>query len=232
MLDFFSKKVYNRATKDIERNCWIFDKKITFKLYRRREMAKKGGKGGEQPQAPKIDITLRKGFEEKAWKGKRISLVAIIRENGKPAANKVVSFFCQEEHVGDEETDAEGKAFHTHLLKKGGDHKMTATCGSARSNTVSIQMIKKKQESVVIRARPLHKCGAEHFVSFIVFSNGTPLEGAILRVQSCAGSFALKPTNAAGETFALITIPEDARDLVCIIKHEGSTASTWQNYFK
>lgn len=194
-------------------------------------MAKKGGKGGEQPQTPKIEVTLKKEGEEKDWKGKRIMLVATIRENGKPAANKVISFFCQEEHVGDEETDSEGKAHHAHLLKKGGEHKMTAACGSARSNTISID-IKKKEGKIVIRSRPLYKDEAEHFVSFLVFSEGVPLQGAILRVQSCAGSFILEPTHADGETCAIITIPKNARDLVCIIKHESSAVSIWQNYFR
>lgn len=194
-------------------------------------MGKKGGKGGGQPQTPKMDVTLKKEREEKDWKGKRITLVATVREGGKPAASKVVSFFCKEEHIGDEETNADGKAAHTHLLKKGGAHEIAATCGTARSNTVAIE-IKKNHESVVIRSWPLYKDEAEHFVSFKVSSNGTPLEGAVLRVQSCAGSFTLEPTKADGETCAIITIPSNARDLVCIIKHEGSTASIWQNYFK
>lgn len=194
-------------------------------------MAKKGKKDGGQPQAPKIEISLVKEREEKDWKGKRIALVATVRENGKPAANKVVSFFCQEEHIGDEETDIDGRTPHSHLLKKGGEHTMTATCGSARSNSISIE-IKKKQENVVIRSHLLIKEKREHFVSFMVSSGGAPLEGAILRVQSCVGSFTLEPTRANGETCAIITVPEHARDLVCIIKHESGTASIWQNFFK
>ena len=92
--------------------------------------------------------------------------------------------------------------------------------------------IRRKTENIVIRSDHLIKEGRDNLVSFRVSSGGFPVEGAILCVQSCAGSFTLEPTDSKGETVAIITIPKHARDLVCIIKHEGGTASIWNNYFR
>lgn len=183
-------------------------------------MAKKGGKGGGQPQAPKIEITLRKEREERSFKGKWVLLTATLRENGKPMAKKTVSFFCGDEHIGNGRTDEDGETHHLHLLRKGGVHTMTASYDTAQSNIVTME-IQQKAENIVIRSWHKEKGPGVYLVAFQVLNKDKPVPNTVLRIGTQRIFIDLEPTDVNGMVFKKITVP---RDLVFMIKHESGTS--------
>lgn len=189
-------------------------------------MSKKGGKGGGQSQAPKIEITLRKEKEEKSFKGKWVSLIATIKENGKPMVKKAISFFCGDEHIGGGRTDADGEVHHLHLLKKGGAHVMTAVYETARSNTVTVE-ISQKAENISIKSWHKEKEPGVYLVAFQVLNKDKPVPNTVLRIGTQRIFIDLEPTDMHGMVFKKITVP---RNLVFMIKHE-SGASILKAFF-
>ncbi|OGD24305.1 hypothetical protein A2Z10_00780 [Candidatus Azambacteria bacterium RBG_16_47_10] len=183
-------------------------------------MGKKNKKGGGQPQAPKIEITLRKEREEKSWKGKWVSLIATVKENGRPVVKKAVSFFCGDEHIGDAQTDTDGEAYHIHLLKKGGTHAVTAVYETSRSNTVTVE-IQRKIENIVIQSWYKEKDPGVYLVALRVMDGDKPVPGAVLRMGTQRIFIDLEPTDTYGMVFKKITVP---RNLVFMVIHENGAS--------
>lgn len=184
------------------------------------KMAKKGGKDGGQPQAPKMEVSLRKEKEEKSIKGKWVSLIATLKENGKPVVGKMISFFCGDENIGNERTDADGEARNLHLLRKSGTHAITAMYDAVRSSAVTMEILQ-KAESIVIRSWHKNKGAGVYLVAIQVLDKNKPIPNTILRFGTQRVFVDLEPTDPHGMVFFKITVP---RDLVFMVVHESSAS--------
>lgn len=191
-------------------------------------MRKKGGKQDDGQKTPKKEIALKKEKEKRSWKGRWVTFVASVTEDGKPAAHRSVLFFCGEENIGEDKTGADGEATCSHLLKSG-RHTVTATYDGMKSNAVAVEIEKPATESTVIKSRKIATGSGSYDVVFQVLDKGKPVSGAILTVlEHGVGRPDLPPTDENGMTLYKVTVKE--RTLTCIIKLARTNVSIWKTF--